>query len=234
MDSTKNDIACQPPSDRPDNTIVGHVRNGFLARMMHYSPPAVVVWLALANRADGDGCCFPSITTLQKDTGLARATIYKALDELVKAGEISVTPGRGKGNPSNHYQIEGGPGNELVQSANQFNLRTKVVHSTDKVVRRMNSNHTQEPNAVTRRGKTRARFVKPSVEEVTAYCRERENNIDPQHFVDRNESIGWVVGKARTPMKDWKAAIRTWERNGFSNGKPEQPKKEIVYRDIHK
>ncbi len=54
------------------------------------------------------------------------------------------------------------------------------------------------------------RFVKPTLEQVKAYCEERGNNIDPQHFIDYYESNGWMVG--RTHMKDWKAAIRTWER----------------------
>lgn len=54
------------------------------------------------------------------------------------------------------------------------------------------------------------KFVKPTVEEVKAYCEERGNNIDPEHFVDYYESNGWMVGKNK--MKDWHAAIRTWER----------------------
>lgn len=53
------------------------------------------------------------------------------------------------------------------------------------------------------------RFVPPTVEEVGAYCRERGNGIDPQTFVDYYETRNWYVGK--TKMKDWKAAIRTWE-----------------------
>jgi len=55
-------------------------------------------------------------------------------------------------------------------------------------------------------------FVKPTVEEVAAYCRERGNNIDPQAFVDHYERVGWVCGKSRQPMKDWKAGIRLWEK----------------------
>jgi hypothetical protein len=55
------------------------------------------------------------------------------------------------------------------------------------------------------------KFVKPTLEEVQAYCLERKNGIDPASFIDSNEAKGWVVGKTRTPMKDWKAAIRTWE-----------------------
>lgn len=56
----------------------------------------------------------------------------------------------------------------------------------------------------------RRRFVPPSVEQVAAYCRERGNSIDPDAFVDYYTSKGWTVG--RSPMKDWKAAVRTWEQ----------------------
>ena len=58
------------------------------------------------------------------------------------------------------------------------------------------------------------RFTPPTIEEVTAYCIERNNSVDPQHFIDYYTSNGWLVGKNK--MKDWKAAVRTWERNGFS------------------
>ncbi|MBR5513247.1 MAG: hypothetical protein IKV85_04580, partial [Ruminococcus sp.] len=60
----------------------------------------------------------------------------------------------------------------------------------------------------------RKKFVKPSVDDVLAYCRERSNQVDPQRFYDYYESNGWKVGK--NPMKDWKAAVRTWERNDYS------------------
>lgn len=58
---------------------------------------------------------------------------------------------------------------------------------------------------------TAKRFRKPTLEEVAAYCKERNNNVDPQRFIDFYESKGWKVGK--TPMKDWKACIRTWEKD---------------------
>lgn len=62
------------------------------------------------------------------------------------------------------------------------------------------------------------RFTPPTLEEVTAYCIERGNNVDAQHFIDYYTSNGWLVGKNK--MKDWKAAVRTWERNGYSSAKP--------------
>lgn len=56
-----------------------------------------------------------------------------------------------------------------------------------------------------------SRFVPPSVSEVAAYCHERANGIDAQNFVDFYSSKGWMIGKNK--MKDWRAAVRTWERS---------------------
>lgn len=53
------------------------------------------------------------------------------------------------------------------------------------------------------------KFVKPTLEEVEAYCTERQNNVNAERFVDYYESKGWKVGSSS--MKDWKAAVRTWE-----------------------
>lgn len=55
----------------------------------------------------------------------------------------------------------------------------------------------------------RKRFAPPTLAEVTAYCRERQNAVDPQRFIDYYTANGWKVGK--NSMKDWKAAVRTWE-----------------------
>ena len=57
---------------------------------------------------------------------------------------------------------------------------------------------------------TASRFVRPSLEEVRAYCTERKNNVDPEQFIAFYESNGWKVGK--NPMKSWKSAIITWEK----------------------
>ena len=59
--------------------------------------------------------------------------------------------------------------------------------------------------------KKRKRFTPPSVEEVRAYCQERNNSIDPDAFVDYYTARGWNYGQGK-PVADWKAAVRTWER----------------------
>lgn len=61
------------------------------------------------------------------------------------------------------------------------------------------------------------RFSPPTVEEVEAYCRERQNGIDARRFVDYYTANGWKVGK--NAMKDWRAAVRTWERNQTQGGR---------------
>ena len=66
----------------------------------------------------------------------------------------------------------------------------------------------------------KSRFVKPKLEQIKEYCNERNNKVDYQKFYDYYESNGWKVG--RNSMKDWKATIRTWERNTNGNEKNEQ------------
>lgn len=62
---------------------------------------------------------------------------------------------------------------------------------------------------------SRSLFVPPSLEEVKAYCLERKNRVSPDGWFDHYESNGWRVGK--NPMRSWKAAVRTWERDPFGS-----------------
>jgi len=68
----------------------------------------------------------------------------------------------------------------------------------------------------------RNKFCKPSVAEIKEYCDERRNNINAEHFYDWNESKGWKVGNQG--MKDWKAAVRTWETKEGQSVRPQQRK----------
>lgn len=61
----------------------------------------------------------------------------------------------------------------------------------------------------------RKRFEKPTLSEIKQYCIERKNNVDAQHFYDYYESNGWKVGK--NSMKNWQAAVRTWEKNSYTS-----------------
>ena len=74
----------------------------------------------------------------------------------------------------------------------------------------LNTNQSKTKESNTEREK-RKRFTPPTVEEVRAYCQERNNSIDPDAFVDYYTARGWNYGQGK-PVADWKAAVRTWER----------------------
>ena len=94
-----------------------------------------------------------------------------------------------------------------------------------------------ENEEVEERVKTQ-KFKKPTVEEVAEYCRQRANSVNPERFCSFYESKGWKIGK--NSMKDWKAAVRTWEQDENRGIKaehakqptePSAPKSLAVYDD---
>ena len=64
------------------------------------------------------------------------------------------------------------------------------------------------------------KFIKPSIQEIKDYCQERKNSVDAEKFFDHYESIGWKKGK--TAIKDWKACVRTWEKNSYNSNSKNQ------------
>ena len=104
-------------------------------------------------------------------------------------------------NPSTDKPLTNNPSTENVLQlntniSNTKELNTKELNTKDKGANR--------------------RFTPPTLEEVEAYCIERNNNIDAEQFIDYYEARGWELSKGRK-VKDWKACIRTWEKNGYSN-----------------
>lgn len=89
--------------------------------------------------------------------------------------------------------------NPLMENRGQYNTK-QIQDVTDIIPKESNKG---------------VHFVKPTIEEVRAYCRDRGNTIDPEAFVAYYESKGWKVGTA--PMRDWKAAVITWERRRKEN-----------------
>ncbi len=74
----------------------------------------------------------------------------------------------------------------------------------------------------------RPRFKPPTVEDVRAYCLERSNRVNPDQFVDHYQANGWTQGKGK-PIRDWQAAVRTWERNGLAReSRQDQPRKQLT------
>ena len=73
------------------------------------------------------------------------------------------------------------------------------------------------------------RFAPPAIDEVKAYCAERKNTVDAEHWFSYYTANGWMVG--RNKMKDWKASVRTWEKNGYSGGRNSKQAQPIEYKE---
>ena len=84
-------------------------------------------------------------------------------------------------------------------------------------------------NTTFNKRESKARFTPPTLEDVQVYCKERGNKVDAERFIDYYASKGWLVGKSK--MKDWKAAVRNWERTekSFGQDKPTRNANEIDY-----
>lgn len=103
----------------------------------------------------------------------------------------------------------------IESNCNQLQANVPVIQSE--------SESESESNPKESAGKPR-RFTPPTLEEVQAYCEERQNGIDPQRFLDFYEAKGWKVGNQA--MKDWKACVRTWE--GRDKDQPNKPQKKYT------
>ena len=95
------------------------------------------------------------------------------------------------------------PTNEIKQEQSETNFPKEKEKEKEK--------EKDKDKESVREKKPLARFTPPTINEVKAYCRERNNTVDAERFVDFYTAKGWKVGNQS--MKDWKAAVRTWERD---------------------
>ena len=105
---------------------------------------------------------------------------------------------------------------KFVFSANQNSenatVREFILYIREMCKYNLNDNDNDNERIVDDSSKEkRKRFTPPTLEEVSAYCRELNSRIDPQQFIDYYTANGWVQGKGK-PIKDWKATVRTWNR----------------------
>ena len=146
-----------------------------------------------------------SIPKLAQETTLTPRQVRVTLDHLKLTGEVTDTY------TSKYriitvvnydkYQTDDRQDGSQMTGERQANDRQMTV-----------SKEIKKDNKDKNNNKPLKRFVPPTLEEVEQYCFERGNHVSASRFVDYYDSVGWSVGKGK-PMKDWKAAVRTWERD---------------------
>lgn len=107
----------------------------------------------------------------------------------------------------------------LQKVANQANATiAKQEIANDSNCFNKNKNKNKEEDIKENIKEKSGRFTPPTIEQVKEYCQERGNTVDPDRWFNYYSSNGWKVGK--NPMKDWKAAVRTWENNDKQDNRP--------------
>lgn len=151
------------------------------------------------DREDG---CFATNEYLAVFCQCSERKISEAISNLIDFGYVYIKSFDGRNRVLR---------SRLEKSAGQS---SKNCDSDSQKMRESNNILDTTTSSISIRGKYNKGKIPPTLEEVQEYCYERNNNIDPQAFIDFYESKGWMIGKNK--MKDWKAAVRTWEKNSQS------------------
>ena len=139
--------------------------------------------------------------TEPNETGFVQA-MFLMMKPIIDANNQRYENGCKGGRPKNQTKTETKP--------NKNQTETKVEPNKDK-----DKDKDKEKESEKKKVASAPHFQKPNLDQVMEYCQERGNTINAEQFMDFYESKGWRVGNQ--PMKDWKAAVRTWEKR-------EQPK----------
>lgn len=137
-----------------------------------------------------------STTVLCSILSIDRNALTTRRKRLKQLGLIDFKEGKAKNRPAEYsiictYNKEGiNPDSYIFETEKQYETQRKNKKAEDKEIR----------------------FLPPTTRDVESYCHERNNTVDPHRFVDFYTAKGWMLGKNK--MKDWKAAVRTWEKNG--------------------
>ena len=162
--------------------------------------------------------------------GVTEKTLIRCRKELKDLGLIDFLQSEKRGSVTKYRIIYN---SDTAQTTVQDTVQTPVQDTVQTPVQTPVESPVQTPDINRYKTKTKKekdisddiskkKFTPPTVEEVKEYCGSRNNSVDPEKFVDFYASKGWMVGKNK--MKDWKAAVRTWEHENNKKQDPGKPK----------
>ena len=143
--------------------------------------------------------CYMSKDTMANDLDLSKQAVLNIIGKLIDKELIVKNPA------TKHLRV----GTTFIEYLNDYRkftdgketLQIESRNFTESGKKTLPNNNTNNKNT----------FIRPKAEEVNAYAIEIGFTLDGSQFIDHYEARGWLIGK--NPMKDWKAAVRTWKRN---------------------
>ena len=160
-------------------------------------PNVKLLYAEITALCDMNNQCFASNRYFSELYGKSKGSISGWINELVKYGYIST-----------EYTYKNGT--KEIEYRYIKILKGGVTENKSPLLKKTLKNNTTSTNTNITYSNKKAFFKKPKLDEVKDYCILRNNNIDPEAFIDFYESKNFMIGKNK--MKDWKAAVRTWER----------------------
>lgn len=150
-----------------------------------------------------------SLSTLAKDWGVSRDVVRHFLELLESDTMITrkTTTKYTQISICNYASYQDIATSEPQVSHESTTSEPQLTHTNNNNNNDNNVNKEENNNIG---GVKNSKFLPPTVDEVRAYCEERNNGVDAEAFINHYTSNGWMVG--RNKMKDWKASVRTWER----------------------
>lgn len=148
---------------------------------------------------EGQGCFYGSLSLLSQFCGIrSKTTTQRILKNLVAKGAIVKTDELHNGVKFCTYKV-----NKNWYGMSKIDMGdVSIIDTNNKEDININNNSLYKRES--------SRFQKPSIDEIRQYCSSRNNSVDPEQFFNFYESKGWTIGKSH--MKDWRAAVRTWEK----------------------
>lgn len=188
------------------------------------TPNAKLLYGEITALCNDRGYCWATNDYFSNLYGVSKTSISKWVNSLVQKGYVTseLIYKEGTKQIDNRYL-------RIVNAPIKEKLNTPIE---DKLKENNTKTFNNTTNTTFDKESKRTRFTPPTLEQVKEYCFERNNNVDAERFIDYYTSNGWKVGK--NSMKDWKAAVRTWERTSYSDAKPTQQKSSIMddYRSL--
>lgn len=174
----------------------------------------IILLMEIDSFSSNDKPCFISNEYISKMFKVSEATASTYMKHLIENGYVEVVRFDGR--------------TRFVQSCLKADLKKTLRQTNDGFDATNNKNTNISSDKSDDNNRKGLKFIIPTLEEIKVYCRERNNQVDADTFFNYYESNGWMVGKNK--MKDWKAAVRTWERNNRTRVATRPVQKETAFQ----
>ncbi len=149
--------------------------------------------------------CYMSKETMGKDLDLSKQSVINIINSLIEKELVYKNPTTKHLRVTSVFMSYINDYKKFTDGKETLLERSKNFTETGK--KTLPNNNTNNKNT----------FIRPTAEQINEYSKEIGFTLDGNQFIDHYEARGWLIGK--NPMKDWKAAVRTWKRNSNSTSR---------------